>query len=213
MLDNAPYIVVEGPIGAGKTSLANRLAERLAAEMVLEQPERNPFLERFYQDLDRWSLATQLAFLMQRTEQVQHLEALRQANHRVVSDFLFDKDLLFAELNLPEDEYRLYTHMHQAVAPTSVRVPDLVIYLQAGVDTLITRVRKRGMEAERRISESYLEQVAERYARFFYEYEDAPLFIVDAKHLNPIESDEDLELLLDRLNSMRSFREFFNYAI
>ncbi|MGL1834590.1 deoxynucleoside kinase [Rhodocyclaceae bacterium SMB388] len=210
MLDKARYIVVEGPIGAGKTTLARRLAERLDSDTVFEQPERNPFLERFYANLDRWALATQISFLYQRIDQLALLG--EQTDHKVVSDFILDKDPLFAALNLREDEFALYQRLFDAIRPARVRKPDLVIYLQAKPETLIGRVHRRGVDAERRITERYLESVAERYARFFYEYDAAPLFIVDAEVLNPIDEDADFELLLDRLRNMRSYREFFGYA-
>lgn len=212
MLDKAQYIVVEGPIGAGKTSLARRLCERLDAEPIFEQPESNPFLARFYQNLERWALATQVSFLYQRIDQLTALDQARADDRRVVSDFILEKDPLFAALNLPEDELRLYQRLYDTIKPAQARRPDLVIYLQAKPETLIGRVRQRGMDAERRITESYLERVAERYARFFYQYDAAPLFIVDAEILNPVDHDGDFELLLDRLRNMRSYREFFGYA-
>ena len=210
MLEKARYIVIEGPIRAGKTSLARRLNERLAATPVLEQPELNPFLARFYQDMERWALPTQLAFLYQRIDQLSSLQPTD--SQRVVSDFLLDKDPLFAGLNLGDDELALYRRLFDSLRPQTPPVPDLVVYLQAKPETLIERVRKRGLDAERRISESYLERVADSYARFFYEYQAAPVFIVDAEILNPADQDEDFELLVERLRNMRSFREFFGYA-
>lgn len=209
MLDKAQFIVVEGPIGAGKTSLAKRLAQRLEAELVPEQPDLNPFLARFYHNQERWALATQLSFLFQRIDQI---GALEQRNTRIVSDFIIDKDPLFASLNLAQDELALYERVYAAMKPPQVRTPDLVIYLQAKPETLITRVQQRGLDAERRITETYLQRVAERYARFFYEFDSAPLFIVDAEVLNPVDLDDDFDLLLDRLRNMRSYREFFGYA-
>jgi deoxyadenosine/deoxycytidine kinase len=211
MLDKANYIVVEGPIGAGKTSLAKRLAERLQAETLFEQAEFNPFLTRFYQQPERWAMATQVSFLFQRIDQLAGLGSAGDGR-RVVSDFLFDKDRLFAEQNLSEDELALYRRIHDSVQPAHAPRPDLVIYLQARPDTLMERIRKRGLEAERRITELYLQQVADRYTRFFYQYDAAPLFIVDAGQLNPVDRDEDFELLLERLRDMRSYREFFGYA-
>ena len=211
MLDKANYIVVEGPIGAGKTSLARRLAERLQAETLFEQAEFNPFLTRFYQQPERWAMATQVSFLFQRLDQLAGLGAVGEGR-RVVADFLFDKDRLFAEQNLSEDELALYRRIHDSVHPTATPKPDLVIYLQAKPDTLMERIRKRGLDAERRITELYLQQVADRYTRYFYQYDAAPLFIVDAGQLNPVDRDEDFELLLERLREMRSYREFFGYA-
>ncbi len=210
MLDKAQYIVVEGPIGAGKTSLARRLAQRLESDTIFEQPERNPFLERFYGNLDRWALATQISFLYQRIDQLAVLDEI--TDRRIVSDFLLEKDPLFASLNLPQDEHQLYQRLFDAIRPKQIRKPDLVIYLQAKPETLIGRVHQRGVNAERRITERYLERVADSYSRYFYDYDAAPLFIVDAEILNPIEEDDDFELLIDRLRNMRSYREFFGYA-
>lgn len=212
MLDKAHYIVVEGPIGAGKTSLARRLAERLQAVELFEQPEANPFLARFYQHADRWALPAQLSFLFQRIDQLNALQQASGEPPRVVSDFLLEKDPLFADLNLQADEHAVYQRIFDAIKPANPPKPDLVIYLQARADTLIERIRKRGMEAERRITEAYLERVAERYARFFYQYDAAPLFIVDAGILNPVDNDSDFELLIERLRNMRGYREFFAYA-
>jgi len=211
MLDKARYIVVEGPIGAGKTSLARRLADRLRAHSLFEQPEQNSFLARFYQNMERWALPTQLHFLFQRIDQLRNLEADGMPE-RVVSDFLLEKDPLFAALNLPADELALYERLFERLRPVDLPQPDLVIYLQAKPDTLMERVRKRGIDSERKITESYLEKVAEQYARFFYTFDAAPLFIVDAEVLNPVDEDGDFELLMDRLRAMRSYREFFGYA-
>ncbi|HRP24869.1 MAG TPA: deoxynucleoside kinase [Thauera sp.] len=211
MLDKARYIVVEGPIGAGKTSLARRLAERLQAETLLEQAEHNAFLARFYQHPERWAMATQISFLFQRLDQLAALGPIGE-ERRVVSDFLLDKDRLFAEQNLAADELALYQRVHDNLQRSAPPRPDLVIYLQARPDTLMERIRRRGLDAERRITELYLEQVANRYTRYFYQYDAAPLFVVDAGVLNPVDRDEDFELLLERLREMRSYREFFGYA-
>ncbi|KAI5912735.1 deoxynucleoside kinase [Thauera sp. 2A1] len=212
MLEKARYIVVEGPIGAGKTSLARRLAERLPAESLFEQAESNPFLSRFYQHPERWAMATELSFFFQRIDQVAAQLGDLSGDRRVVSDFILDKDKLFAGLNLSDDEFALFKRIFDSLRPATPPRPDLVIYLQAKPDTLMERIRRRGNDAERRITESYLERVADRYARFFYQYDAAPLFIVDAGVLNPVDKDEDFELLVERLRNMRGYREFFGYA-
>ena len=211
MFDKARYIVVEGPIGAGKTSLARRLAERLQCDTLFEEAEFNPFLARFYEQPERWAMATQLSFLFQRIDRLAAIGPLGE-ERRVVSDFIFDKDRLFAAQNLGAEELALYERVCDSLRPELAPVPDLVIYLQARPDALMERIRKRGLDAERRITETYLEQVAERYTRYFYQYEAAPVFIVDSGKLNPVDRDEDFELLLERLREMRGYREFFGYA-
>ena len=211
MLDKARYIVVEGPIGVGKTSLARRLADHLQAPTLFEKPEENPFLSRFYQNMERYALQTQLFFLFQRMEQLREVMQDDLFSGRLVADFLIDKDPLFASMNLTDDEYALYRQIFTSLK-LQAPAPDLVIYLQADADTLAERVRRRGIDAERRISEGYLARVVERYARFFYQYDASPLFIVNAEELNPVDSDEDFALLIERLGQMRSFREFFGYA-
>ncbi|MDY0055933.1 MAG: deoxynucleoside kinase [Methyloversatilis sp.] len=211
MLDKARYIVVEGPIGVGKTSLARRLAGHLQAPTLFEKPEENPFLGRFYQNMERYALQTQLFFLFQRMEQLREVMQDDLFSGRLIADFLIDKDPLFASMNLTDDEYALYRQIYASLK-LQAPAPDLVIYLQADADTLAERVRRRGLDTERRISESYLARVVERYARFFYQYDASPLFIVNAEELNPVDSDDDFALLVERLGQMRSFREFFGYA-
>ncbi|MCB1895686.1 MAG: deoxynucleoside kinase [Zoogloeaceae bacterium] len=211
MLERARHIVVEGPIGAGKTSLARRLSERLGARLVLERPEDNPFLARFYHDMERWGLATQLSFLYQRIDLLTGLGANPQAV-TFVSDFLLDKDPLFAELNLGSDELTLYHRILSAMKPIKPPSVDLVIYLQAKSETLIDRVRKRGLDAERTITEDYIGRVSDCYARYFYDFDASPLFIVDTDVLNPVDREEDFDLLIERLGAMRGYREFFGYA-
>lgn len=211
MLEKAHSIVVEGPIGVGKTSFARRLAEHLQADTLLERPEDNPFLARFYEDMERYALPAQLAFLFQRIDTLAELGRRRLAGRRIVADFLLDKDPLFAELNLGEAEHALYQRIYAGLRPEAPP-PDLVIYLQARPETLLERIRGRNVEGERRIGEHYLARVAARYASFFHQYDASPLFIVNAESLDPIAEDADFRLLLDRLYGMRSYREFFGTA-
>ena len=203
------YIVVEGPIGAGKTSLARQLADHLSADMLLEQPEDNPFLARFYDDMQRFALPTQLTFLFQRVDQLRHLTQVDMFREPTVSDFLLDKDPLFARLNLSDDEYALYDKVYRHLKPQTP-TPDLVIYLQAPVDTLLARVRMRGVSFEQSIPDEYLARLADAYARYFYQYDDAPLLIINSERLNFVDNPSHMRMLLSRVDNMRARREFFN---
>jgi deoxyguanosine kinase len=205
------HIAVEGPIGAGKTSLARRLADRTGAHLLLEQPEANPFLERFYRDSARFALPTQLFFLFQRVQQLAEVTQQDLFRHLVVADFLLDKDPLFARLNLAADELKLYRQMLAHLAPQPP-APDLVIYLQAPAGQLIERVNRRAIAAEAGISEAYLRALVDAYLAFFHHYDAAPVLMVNTEHLNPVERDADFELLLTRIDRMRGRREYFNLA-
>ena len=209
LLAEARHIVIEGPIGAGKTSLAMRLAGHLKATMLLEQPSANPFLARFYQDPKRYALPAQLFFLFQRMDQLRELSQPDFFASRVVADYLLEKDPLFAQLNLADDEYTLYRQIYSTLAPQAPQ-PDLVIYLHARPETLIQRIRRRGIESERRIGEGYLALLAERYATFFYQYDAAPVMIVNSENLNFADDDADFALLIERLSTMRGPRETLN---
>lgn len=208
-LTDARHIVVEGPIGVGKTTLALRLASHLGATTMLEQPSANPFLQRFYQDSKRYALQTQLFFLFQRLDQLRELAQPDFFGAKVVSDYLLEKDSLFAQMNLADDEFKLYSQIFAATAPHTA-APDLVIYLHARPEILIARVKKRGIEAERRIGEGYLGLLAERYAQFFYHYNAAPVMIVNAENLDFANNDSDFRLLINRLAAMDGQREYLN---
>jgi deoxyguanosine kinase len=208
-VDKLRYVVVEGPIGAGKTSLARRLASRLGADLMLEQPGENPFLGRFYQDMARYALPVQLFFLFQRTRLMEPLAQTDMFGRPIVSDFLLDKDPLFARITLSADELALYQKIYDSLRPTAP-APDLVIYLQASPDTLVERVRRRSAGYERGISEEYLAMLSESYARFFYHYAAAPVLIVNSDKLNFVERDTDFDLLVSRVRGMKSRREFFS---
>ncbi len=205
------YVVVEGPIGAGKTSLARQIARSVGGEELFERPEDNPFLERFYEDMDRFALPTQLTFLFQRADQLHGVGQFDLFRHVTVADFLLDKDPLFARLNLTDAEFQLYEKVYSHLKPQTP-VPDLVIYLQAPVEVLVERVLRRGIGYERKILPDYLTRLADAYSRFFHRYEDAPLLIVNSERLNFVDNAEHLALLLSRIAAMRSHREYFNLA-
>ena len=203
----ARYIVVEGPIGAGKSSLARRLAEHFGYATLLEDPGANPFLPGFYQDPTRHALATQLAFLLQRIEQLSRLGAAEARG--TVSDFMLDKDPLFAELTLEPAELEVYRALYRRMAPQAP-TPDLVIYLQAAPATLLERVRRRRIDYERGLGLEYLTRVAALYARYFHDYSAGPLLVVNAEQLNFVDGDADFELLLQRIRGLRGPREYFS---
>ena len=205
------YVVVEGPIGAGKTSLTHKLAERLNADTLLENASDNPFLPRFYQEPKRYALPTQLHFLFERSRQLRDLAQGDLFRAGTVSDFLIDKDMLFARLNLDDDEFELYQKVYADLAPQAP-TPDLVIYLQAPIDALQERVRRRGVDFEQGMDADYLQRLANTYSEFFHRYEAAPLLIVNASNLNFAQGEADFELLLERMSKMRGPREFFSRA-
>jgi deoxyadenosine/deoxycytidine kinase len=203
------FIVIEGPIGVGKTSLARRLCTSLAAEGVLEQASQNPFLERFYRNPRAGAFPTQLYFLFQRAQQ---LASLRQQDLFApvrVADYLLDKDRLFARVTLDDAEYALYEQVY-AKLDIQAPKPDLVVYLQAPVDVLLERIAKRGIDYEQQIERSYLERLNEAYARFFHEFEAAPLLIVNAAAIDPVNNAADYEELLAAIRRMKRGRLYYN---
>ena len=207
--DKYRYVVVEGPIGAGKTSLARVMGERSGSSLLLEEPDANPFLPGFYQDRSRYALPAQLYFLFQRAKQVRSLNQSDLFTRATIADFMLEKDPLFASLTLSDDELTLYDQVYASLKPRAP-TPDLVIYLQASPETLVARVRQRGIANERGIPDEYLVQLAETYARFFYRYDAAPVLIVNSENLNFVDQPGDFDLLLERINAMRGPREFFS---
>jgi deoxyadenosine/deoxycytidine kinase len=203
------FIAVEGPIGVGKTTLAKRLAETFNYQALLERAEENPFLERFYQNPRQGALATQLFFLFQRAQQIQDMRQTDIFEPVRVSDFLIEKDPLFARVNLDGDEYQLYERVFQQLTIDAPR-PDLVIYLQASTDVLLSRIQSRGVPFEQGITRDYLESLNEVYSEFFLYYDGAPLLIVNASEIDLVNSNRDYEHLVDYMLDIRSGRHYFN---
>ncbi len=203
------YVVIEGPIGVGKTSLARRLADSLKADLLLEQPEENPFLPRFYEDPRSAALPTQLHFLFQRARQVQELRQADLFGGVRVSDFMLDKDRLFAQLNLDPHELQLYEMVYEKCAMDAPS-PDLVVYLQAPADVLLERVGRRGHHYEQTMEYAYLARLAEAYARFFHDFDQSPLLIVNAVAIDPVNNDQDYQQLLRQILAVRRGRHYFN---
>jgi deoxyguanosine kinase len=203
------FVALEGPIGVGKSMLATRLAAKLAGELVLERADENPFLERFYRNPRAGALPAQLYFLFQRAQQ---LAALKQHDLFApvrVADYLIDKDRLFAKLTLDDEEYRLYEQVYAKLAIEAPK-PDLVIYLQAPVDVLLSRIARRGIQYEQFIDRGYLERLNDAYARYFHEYDATALLIVNAADIDPVNSDDDFEELLAAIKRMGRGRLYYN---
>jgi deoxyguanosine kinase len=196
------YIAVEGPIGVGKTSLARMLALELDGELLLERTEDNPFLEKFYQDRRRYALQTQLFFLLTRYQQQKDLSQLDLFQGLIVSDYLFDRDRIFAHTNLDKDELRLYDDIYTLLEARIIR-PDLVILLQARPEILKERIRTRGTRSERDISLEYLEEVAEAYKDYFFYYNESPLLVVDTTEIDFVQSRDDFEDLVREIKGTR----------
>src|SRR5262245_944539 len=208
---NAPqrFVVVEGPIGVGKTSLARRLARSFGSELILEKAEENPFLERFYRNPRSAALPAQLFFLFQRTRQLEDIRQHDLFDTVRVADYLLDKDRLFARLTLDDEEFALYEQIYARLA-IDTPIPDLVIYLQAPIDILLERIARRGIRYEQHIDRDYLERLQEAYARFFHAYDRSPLLIVNAAHADFVSNDQDYEQLFDRIRRVRHGRHYYN---
>jgi len=206
------YIVIEGPIGVGKTSLARRLADVMDGEPVLEEAGANPFLERFYQDPRGAALPAQLFFMFQRVRQLEQLAQADMFTDLRVSDFLLAKDRLFAQITLDRDELSLYEQIFDKL-DFNPPAPDLVVYLQAPVDTLLLRIAQRGIRYEQDIKRRYLERLTDAYSQFFHQYNESPLLIVNAATIDPVNNEEHFQMLLHEIDTTRSGRQFFNPLI
>ncbi|WP_116136636.1 deoxynucleoside kinase [Trinickia diaoshuihuensis] len=207
------YIAVEGPIGVGKTSLVQRLAERWPMRPLLEKPEDNPFLARFYGDMPRYALSTELQFAIQRAQEAGQTADILAHGGAVVTDFIAQKSGIFARLTLDDDEWRLYEALVGRIALGDAPVPDLVIHLQASPPTLLSRVHKRARADEARITEAYLRELGDAYDQFFYHYDDSPVLTVNTEHLDLLDSDADFALLLEHIETMRGRKASFVKAL
>lgn len=204
-----PFIVIEGPIGSGKTTLARMLSEKFSTQLLSEKAEENPFLARFYQDAKRYALPTQLFFLFQRSRQIADVNQMDMFSQPITADFFLDKDPLFARLNLNDEEYALYHQIYYHLQLKSPK-PDLVIYLQTPVETLSERIAERNIKYEVGIPNEYIQRLSNAYSEFFHTYDAAPVLIVNNEKLNIIKDESALDLLIDRIGQFNSRREYFN---
>lgn len=209
MFTRFPYVVIEGPIGSGKTTLARMLADKFSVELLSEKAEANPFLTRFYQDAQRYALPTQLFFLFQRSRQIEDMAQRDMFGQPTISDFFLEKDPLFARLNLDDEEYSLYHQIYQHLQLKAPK-PDLVVYLQTPVDALMDRIEERNISYEQDMPREYIARLAEAYSEFFHGYDASPLLIVNNEKLNIIKDPEAFNLLIERINQIKSSREYFN---
>jgi deoxyadenosine/deoxycytidine kinase len=204
------YIAIEGVIGAGKTSLAKRIGERLSAKFIFEQFENNPFLEKFYIDRKRFAFQTQMFFLINRFKQQQELNQEDLFSEHLVCDYIFEKDRIFAYMNLSKDELNLYESIYPLLA-RALRKPDLVIFLQSSTDRLVYNIKKRNRKVERALTRNYLEELSEAYNHYFFRYNSTPLLIVNSSDIDFVNSDNDFDELFKQIfREDRGFTEYFN---
>ncbi|MFZ9038883.1 MAG: deoxynucleoside kinase [Gammaproteobacteria bacterium] len=211
MTENFRYLVIEGPIGVGKTSLAKKLAAEFGSELLLEQAEENPFLANFYHNPRQYALSAQLHFLLQRAQQVQDFRQSDLFRGSYIADFMVDKDRLFAQMTLNPDELALYEQIYTHLTLDAPR-PDLVIYLQAPVEVLRERIVRRGIDYEQQIRDEYLLRLSESYTRFFYDYDDSALLTVNTQSVDLINNAEDYQAILEKINDIHSGRHYFNQS-
>ena len=203
------YIVIEGPIGVGKSSLCRKLATTFDSPLLLEKPAENPFLARFYKSPKRYALPTQLFFLFQRVRQLSNLKQEDMFSPGRIADFMLDKDPIFAQMTLDDDEFRLYQQVFTNLAIDQPD-PDLMVYLQAPVNVLQERIRKRGIKYEQDIDANYLQRLSDAYTTYFHRYSKTPLLIVNAADINPIENEAHYQALLQHIDRIDAGKHFFN---
>ena len=206
---NLYYIAIEGPIGVGKTSLANLMSKELSARLVREEFDENPFLPDFYKDPERFAFQTQLFFLLQRYRQQQELRQVDMFQKLLITDYMFVKDRLFASLNLSEKEMQLYDTVANLLERNIIK-PDLVIYLQADTDTLMKNIAKRGREMETGITYEYIDALSQVYTEYFFRYQDTPLVIINTNNIDYVHNEDDLKEVIKYIRQPVSGTKFFN---
>ena len=202
------YIVIEGPLGVGKTSLAVKLAERINGQTLLENTEDNPFLDKFYQNPKRYAFQIQMFFLLRRYQHSMEIHQKGLFKRIIVSDYLFDKDRIFARTNLEDNEFWLYEQLFQLLKKR-IPPPDLVIFLQAKTEILMERIKKRDMEYERAINFKYLDEINQAFNDFFFHYSDAPMLVVNASNIDFVNIPEDFEDLVNEIKKMKSGTQYY----
>jgi deoxyadenosine/deoxycytidine kinase len=207
IFDKFPYIVVEGPIGSGKSTLAKILADRFSVNFLSEKAEKNPFLPKFYEDMKRHALSTQLFFLFQRADQIKKIGQKDMFKESTIADFFLEKDPIFAKINLDEEEFNLY---HQIYSFLQLKAPKPDLIIQTSIETLEKRIKERNIDFEIDISTEYLETIAESYSQFFHSYDHSPVLILNNENLNILKDKNAIDLLIQRIMNIKSNREFFN---